>query len=138
MKFFATFVLGLLVAVGAMTILEHLHEPAEAEAATMLVEVEMGPAAAPGDDLLAMVNHCAEQLFPKARGAGEQPLRFDSLSLRPYGHHFGNTGGIYALPEPTTTLWRVRVEEEHPHRTIPHGIEFAVTPDGTCQSVIRD
>jgi len=91
-----------------------------------------------GEALLALANHCALELFPKSLGTGGNPLRFDSLKLSPYGHHFG-AKALFELPEAQTPSWHVRIEEEPPHSSIPNGVEFSVNPSsGACGHVSMD
>jgi len=114
-------------------------EPVSTQAQTV---VTPQPAESPpiaGEDLLAMVNRCALELFPKSLGVSGNPLRFDSLNLSPYRHHFSAKGGLFELPEAQTPLRHVRIEEEHPHNSIPNGVEFSVNPSsGACGQVAMD
>jgi hypothetical protein len=94
---------------------------------------------ASGQRLLGLVNACAKSLFPESIGVGGNALRYDAMTLNPYASQRRNGEGLYILPEPSTGSWHVRIEEEHPHNSIPNGVEFAVNPStGACTRVIMD
>ncbi len=134
--------LVLLFLIAALVLPSCENEPASSQPPLV---AEQPPAEAPpvaGEELLKMVNRCALELFPKSLGVGGNPLRFDSLKLSPYGHHFRTKGGLFELPEAETPSWHVRIEEEPSSGAavqIPNGVEFRVNPrSGACSHVVMD
>lgn len=87
----------------------------------------------PGEPLLKIAHRCAGELFPEGKGVAGQRLRYDAMALSPHRHRFASAGPTYEIPEPTSTTWHVRIEEEHPHRQTPNGAEYVIdVARGTC------
>ena len=130
---FRIFAAVIALTLGALSL--YLHQPAPSSSTCP------PPPTAPvaGQQLLELAHQCAQALYPRSEGVGGNPLRFDAMSLSPHTELFAERGAVYQLPEPRTSVWHVRIEEEHPHTSIPNGAEFTVhAVSGDCAHVPMD
>ncbi len=96
-------------------------------------KANVDPSAVEARALLGSVHRCIEELTPDMKGVSGNPLRLDSLKLSPHQTRFVKEGPVYEIPDTESRLWHIRIEEEHPHRSIPNGMEYYLDVEtGRC------